>query len=141
MEHINNTKKDKVIKFLAMGSDLIINNEKLNHRFRTTFTNKKNERFFIEFSLFETTKHHNGYLKDSFQLGDYIFHIDFLFRSAYIDSNNDPDFSRDVRSIKGLATKRNMINYINETCDCDFEDLEVIDNIKINYDTNTSELL
>lgn len=132
MELINISTKSKVIEFLAMGSDLKLNNENLNHRFRTVFINNNKEKFFIEISITDVSKDDRRHSHLKYR-GEFVFFIDHLFRVEFGESNIDPNYAHLQRGIILKASKKNIISFLNKELKCSFEDLIITDNLVINY--------
>ena len=133
---MNNSKKDKLIEFLAMGWDLKLNDEDLSHRFRTVFTNNNNESFFIEFGIHQV--HNNCITSQRKYIGEYIIRIDHLFRLKYADTNVDPDYAHFERCFNDIASIKNLLRFLNTELNCSFEKLAIGDNLTIDY-TNKRE--
>jgi len=133
---MNESKKNDTIEFLRMGWKLTINDIELSHRFRTSFTNNDGENFFIEIGISDINQYMPAH-HDNFSIGDKAFRLDHIFRKEYISSNVDPLYARLERGFIQIATKENIINFINKTFNCSFLDLKVVENLTINYENNT----
>jgi hypothetical protein len=133
---LNTSAKNKTIEFLSMGSDLKLNNENLNHRFRTVFINNNKEKFFIEIGINEVNINDPRQTHAKYK-GNYVFRLDHLFRNEFGHSNIDPDYAHFERGILSFASKENIISFLNKELNCSFEDLIITDNLVIDYKKRT----
>lgn len=136
----NISSKSKICEFVAMGSDLKLNNEKLNHRFRTVFTNDNKESFFIEFGIHQVSKYCIKSQKDF--IGQYIFRIDHLFRlnsEEFNTNSRDPKYAEYERIFFKVASKKAVLDFLNQELNCNFEDINISNKFNIDYGQNRTE--
>ena len=133
MKTINNSNNnDKVLNFVAMGSDLKLNDELLNHRFRTVFKNDLKETFFIEFGINQVS-FNSIETQKKFGIGSHLLRIDHLVRTSFKKDETDPDYREFERSFYDYANKENILKFINNYCKCSFEEINISDDFIIDY--------
>ena len=137
---LNISNKTKICEFVAMGWELKLNNENLNHRFRTVLTNNDKESFFIEIGVHQVSKNCITQQKDF--INQYVFRIDHLFRlesEEFSINSRDPKYAEFERIFFKVASKKAILDFINKELNCSFEDINISNNYNIDYGQNRTE--
>ncbi len=121
--------KKKILYF--EGAGCVPCNDVENCRIRTAFTNTQGERVYIEFSSgCRNTRQKNGkILSEPGYL--YCDHCCYITDDPEIDDCNYSRLSCECNSEMGKVkyTKENILAFVNENCNADFDEIAVLDNL------------
>lgn len=113
------------------GAGCVPCNDVENCRIRTAFTNKEGKKIYIEFlSGYRHTRQKNGKIlsEPGFLSCDFCFYIT---EDPTIDDCNQSrlDCERNQRIEKVKYTKENILCFVNEHCNADFDEIVVLDDL------------
>ncbi len=114
--------KNKKLIFEGAGWSSADHNGVGNCRIRSTFKNKKKELVYLEMT--GHASHKNS--PTSMRLYDFPWHISHLHKIKDQDSHYTKEY-KDFISITMEYTKENILRFVNECLNCNFSEVEVLD--------------